>query len=99
MITSTMTNSDQGSLLALTGTLFLESGSIGRLGAQPARSIPHVLRLGFDAIDALVLLQLACFLLFWIQHDWHYLLWLSATCAITMFSIIAEPAAALEDQS
>jgi len=40
-------------------------------------------------MDSLVPLQLACLLLFWIQHDWHYLLWLIAACAIPMFAIIA----------
>ena len=84
-----MTNYDQDSLPALTGKLFSESGSIGRLGAQPARAFPLIRSLHFDAIDALVPLQLACLLLFWIQHDWHYLVWLTVTCAIPMFAITA----------
>src|SRR6187431_1549877 len=87
MITLTMTNSDQDSRYALTGTLFSEFGLIGRLGAQPSRTLPCIRRLHFEAVDSLVPLQLACLLLFWIHHDWHYLLWLSAACAIPMFAI------------
>ena len=69
--------------------MFSESGSIGRFGAQPSRTFSYNRRLHFEAIDSLVPLQLACLLLFWIQHDWHYLLWLIAACAIPMFAITA----------
>ena len=69
--------------------MFSESGSIGRFGAQPSRTFSYNRGLHFEAIDSLVPLQLACLLLFWIQHDWHYLLWLIAACAIPMFAITA----------
>ena len=96
------TNLDQA-LPALTGRLFSEAGSRGTLGARPAGTVPDIRQLHFEAVVAFVPLHLACLLLFWIQHDWHYLLWLSATYAIPVLrsprGLATWPRSALEDQS
>ena len=96
------TNLDQA-LPALTGRLFSEAGSRGTLDVRQAGTVPDIRQLHCDAVVAFVPLHLACLLLFWIQHDWHYLLWLGATYAIPVLrsprGLATWPTSALEDQA
>ena len=54
-----------------------------------AGTLPLLRRLHFDAIFAFGPLHLASLLLFWIEFEWYYLLWLAATYAIRMFGVTA----------